>query len=228
MYQTRPQVSVRGRRRKKRALAYSIDRSVEPLENLPQDLNQQFASWFYGPPGSFRRHTKERPLKDLAPLIQGLLLRSVNSSYNPLQHKYLTENLDSEEPEPLKQISTYIVNVDTYEITEDSWLKQSSLNEIPENLDEAENVHQSVRVGDRGNVKQANLKVQPNHAYIDRRPMLLKKERDSKRFSNGKSVTTLDNGNPLIGPGEDCDSDFEEREIVEIDCDDVELSEATK
>lgn len=207
-----PQRGRRGRPRKSAPTqTYRTPTTQDPLENLPDDLNHNFAQWFYGGFTSFRRHTKENPLRDLRPLVQRFLLKNINNELELGQNKYMTEDLEQEELEPLKCIYSYKVTIDKTE----TMIEHSNTGKK----------HQSAQPGDiqsemNSGKFDVNLRIHSDRTYIDRRSMLLKRDRQEKDASS-----TMASGRTwLIGPGENCDSDDEyQHEVIEIDCDNNQL-----
>lgn len=185
--------------------------SPEPLENLPQDLNHNFSLWFYGSFRSFRRHTKERPLPDLRPLVQRFLFGNINDRFDPKSHNYLTENLSGEEPEPLKELITYKLTIEAPpREASDDLTPVSSMNQVPSlNQDLPSN-------GNSSEIKDVSIKVISERTYVDRRRMMMKKELKGRELS----VIKPNSATTLISPDENCDSDEDSKiPIIEIDCD---------
>lgn len=199
----------------------TVSNEPDPLENLPKDMEGSFANWFYGPPGWWRRHTKENPLRDLGPIVQRYLPQE--PALEPQSLSFLTENINSEEPEPVKEVTTYKIIANkrvkseplsdkkkASDSTETSNTKDMSIDVRIPNLHNHESCNQ-----DQGDIPVIDIIVNSFSTIVDRRNMLLKKEKVSDR----PCVVKLVDGEPLIDPSENCDSDKEGKEIEEIDCD---------
>lgn len=191
--------------RKVRKKRHSKKNLLNAIDDLPADITMNFNRWLYGEDyGDIRPKTQQKP-DAFKPVIDRYVEKQINFTLDPRRNKYLTENLSREfESLPVEVLRNYRLLMEDQTKNESEESETSSSRATPTNESSTSPKKK----------KRMAFILEPEHIFIDRRPMLnLNQKVTSIQSSSSQIVTTS-----LIDPSENCDNDSD-LEVPEIDCD---------
>lgn len=181
---------------------------MDPLENLPRDLDKDFARWFYGDINSL---IGAQPQKDLRPIVKRLTKKPVDR-IRPEAFKFLTQDLQPDQLEPIKSFDYY-----KFALNEEDLLASNRRNsdELPPECISG----RSGKSRGGGNSRLASTQRDSARKRYTRfvepkRSLTLTLNKESVMIDRRKMVTRSKQTNqqddgctspPLIAPEEDCD-----------------------